>query len=95
MPKKRVPVESRKSEHHHSILHIRIRCGSKFQPKLTNLIVCTKFARKGYFWSETEKTHLRASLVVTYYIKLFGMGVDRENGILMSLLIVAETKNLN
>ena len=38
---------------------------------------------------------LRASMVVTYYIKLFRMGADRRNGILMSvLLLVAETINL-
>ena len=35
---------------------------------------------------------VRASVVVTYYIKLFRMGADRHNGILMSLLLlVAET----
>ena len=31
-------VKSRKSEHHYSILHIRISLGTKFQPKLTILI---------------------------------------------------------
>ena len=37
-------------------------------------------------------TLVRASMVVTYYIKLFRTGVNRHNGILMSLLIlVAET----
>ena len=35
---------------------------------------------------------LHASMVVTYYIKLFQMGANRHNGILMSLLLlVAET----
>ena len=35
---------------------------------------------------------LRASMVVTYYIKLFRMGADRHHGILLSLLLlVAET----
>ena len=35
-------------------------------------------------------------MVLTYYIKLFQMGADRHNGILMSLLLlVAETKNVN
>ena len=39
---------------------------------------------------------LRASMVVTYYIKLFRTGADRHNGILMSLLLlVAETKTLH
>ena len=37
---------------------------------------------------------LRASLVITYFIKPFWTGADRRNGILMSLLlIVAETIN--
>ena len=35
---------------------------------------------------------VRASMVVTYYIKLFRAGTDRHNGILMTLLLlVAET----
>ena len=35
---------------------------------------------------------VRASMVVTYYIKLFRTGADRRNGILMSLLLLgAET----
>ena len=35
---------------------------------------------------------LRASMVVTYFIKLFRAEVDRHNGILISLLLlVAET----
>ena len=35
---------------------------------------------------------LHASMVITYYIKLFRTGADRYNGILMSLLLaVAET----
>ena len=32
---------------------------------------------------------LRASMVVTYYIKLFRTGADRLNGILISLLLLA------
>ena len=36
----------------------------------------------------------RASMVVTYYIKLFRTGADRHNGVLISLLLlVAETIN--
>ena len=35
---------------------------------------------------------MRASMIVTYNIKLFRTGADRHNGILMSLLLlVAET----
>ena len=38
---------------------------------------------------------LRASMVVTYYIKLFRTGPDRHNGILMSLLLlIVETIKL-
>ena len=38
---------------------------------------------------------LRASMVVTYYIKLFWAWANRHNGILMSLLLlVAETNML-
>ena len=38
---------------------------------------------------------LHASMVVTYYIKLFRKGADRHNGILMSLLLVVETIKAN
>ena len=38
-------------------------------------------------------TVLRASMIITYNIKLFRTGADRHNGILMSLLLlVAEAK---
>ena len=33
-------------------------------------------------------------MVITYYIKLFRMGIDIHNGILISLLLVAETKSI-
>ena len=50
-------------------------------------------AQKRVFLVENGKIALvRASMVVTYNIKLFRMGADRQNGILMSLiLLVAET----
>ena len=44
-------------------------------------------------WNE-KMTLLHASVVVTYYIKLFRTGADRHNGILMSVLLIAETKYL-
>ena len=47
--------------------------------------------------SNAKPSLLRASMVVTYYIKLFQMGANKHNGVLMSLLVlVAETmmKNL-
>ena len=53
------PVKNRKSEHHHSSLHIGTSLGAKFQLKLTVYFFFTKFAQKGYFWTKTEKSHLR------------------------------------
>ena len=43
--KRVLPVEHRKSEHHHWILHIWISLGIKFQLKLTILSFWTKFAQ--------------------------------------------------
>ena len=66
---------------------------TNFQLKMTVLIFWTKFAQKGYFWSKTEKLHfLRASMVVTYYIKLFYMGADRQNDIFISFLLLVTEK---
>ena len=68
-----------------------------FNPSLTHFslkLFLTKFDRKGYFRSKTEKSHLcrHLSMVITYYIKLYRTGTDRHNGILKSLLLViAET----
>ena len=58
------------------------------------------FIVSGVLWSvqsisptETQKSLFCVRLVVTSYISLFQTGTDRNNGILMSLLIlVAETK---
>ena len=51
--------------------------------------ICTKRV----FPVENRKIVIvRASMIVTYYIKLFHTGADRHNGILMSLLLFAETK---
>ena len=60
------------------IFHDRMRC----------LMVC-----KISFTNWNAKVALLcASMVVTYYIRLFRTGADRHNGILMSLfLLVAET----
>ena len=50
----------------------------------------------GFTNQNAKITLLRASMVVTYYIKLFRTGAERHNGILMSLLlIVAETIKFN
>ena len=55
LPKKVFPVENRKSEHHHGILHIWISLGTKFQLKLIILSFWTKFTQKRYFKSKTEQ----------------------------------------
>ena len=52
-------MENRKSEQHW-ILHIQIILGTQFQLKLTILIFWTKFARKGYFSSKTEKLNIES-----------------------------------
>ena len=93
MPKKYVSSLKQKSEHHHWILHIRIRLGTKFQLKLTILNFFDQICPKREFPVENRKIALvHASMVITYHIKLFHMGADRHNGILMSLLLlVAET----
>ena len=92
-PKRVIPVKNIKSEHHHWILHIQISGGTKFQFKLTILIFFYQICSKKEFPVENGKIALvRASMIVTYYIKLFRTGANRHNGILMSLLfLVAET----
>ena len=46
------------------------------------------------FQANAKIALLRASMIVTYYIKFFRTGADRRNGILMSFLhLVAETIN--
>ena len=57
-PKRVFLVENRKSEHHHCILHIGIGLKTKFQLRLTILIIWAKFAQKGCFQSKTENSHL-------------------------------------
>ena len=79
----------KKSEHHHSILHNRISLG------ITNISLNWQFwsffyqiCPKSVFPAENRKIALvRASMVFTYYIKLFCTGADRHNGILMFLLM--------
>ena len=55
LPKMVFPVENRKSEHHHGILHIWISLGTKFQLKLIILSFWTKFTQKRYFQLKTEQ----------------------------------------
>ena len=55
LPKMVFPVENRKSEYHHGILHIWISLGTKFQLKLIILSFWTKFTQKRYFQLKTEQ----------------------------------------
>ena len=60
-------------------------------PKITYCIRCMMVCKTGFTNWNAKITLLRASMVVTYYIKLFQMETDRHNGILMSLLLFAGT----
>ena len=55
LSKKLFPVENRKNEHHHKILHIFISLGTKFQLKLIILSFWIKFTQKRYFQLKTEQ----------------------------------------
>ena len=57
------------------------------------MILFGQFRKIWNFLIENGKIKLvRASMVITYYIKLFRTGADRHNGILMSLpLLVTKT----
>ena len=67
--------------------------GIKFQLKLTILIFFGPNLLKKGISGWKRKNHSCASMVVTYYIKLFCTEAYRYNGILMSLLLlVAGTK---
>ena len=68
-----------------------------FRSKTSNSKFLDKFTQKRVFAVENRKiTLLRASMVVTYYIKLFRTGADRHNDMLMSLpLLDAGTINNN
>ena len=72
---------------------MRISVGTKCQLKLTILIFFYQICLKWVFPLKNRKIALvRASTVVTYYIKLFHTGADRHNGFLMSLLLLAAEK---
>ena len=45
-PKRILPIETKKKEHHHWFVHIRVILSTKFQLELTILICWTKFAQK-------------------------------------------------
>ena len=77
-PKIVFPVENRKSEHCHWIVHVWNSLGIKIQPKLTNLGFCINFAqKKKYFMKKTDKRehphwilHVQISLGMKFYLKL-------------------------
>ena len=61
-------------------MYVQISSGTKFQLELTILIFWTKFAQKGYFLIEHGKiTFVCVPMVVTYYIKLFRTGGERQH----------------
>ena len=65
-------------------------------PKTVYCIRCVIVCEIDFTNWNAKIAFLRASMVVSYYIKLFRTGTDRHNGILMSLLLlVAEIKNVN
>ena len=87
-PKEEFPSKTEKVNI--TILRIQI---TTFQFKLTILIFFYQICPNRKFPVENGKIALvRASMIATYYIKLFHKGADRHNVILMSLvLLVAET----
>ena len=64
-------------------------------PDIVYCIRCVMVCKISFTNWNAKIALLRASMVVSYYIKLFRTGADRHNGILMSLLLlVAETKTV-
>ena len=60
--------------------------------KIVYCITCLMVCKTGFTNWNAKIALSRASMVVTYYIKLFRTGADRHNGIVISLLfLVAET----
>ena len=63
--------------------------GTKFQLKLSILNFFWPNLLKNGISSRNRKIALvRTSMVATYYIKIFRTGADRNNSILMSLLLL-------
>ena len=70
LPKKLFPVEKKKSEHHHGILHIWISLSTKFQLKQIILSFWTKFPPKRYFQLKTEQAVQRLQAFAFCVVKL-------------------------
>ena len=95
-PKGVFQVKNGKSEqYHHWILRIQVSLDTRFslQPTIF-FFFFDQICPKSKFPVENGIIALvRKSMVVTYYNKLFRMGTERHNNILMSfLLLVVETK---
>ena len=58
-------------------------------------IRCVMFCKIGFINCNAKITLLRASMLVTYYIKLFRTGTYRHNAILMFLLLLVAEKKGN
>ena len=87
-PKRLFPVKNGKTEHHHWILDTGISVVIRFHHKL-RILILDEICLKIVFPVKNGKIALvRASMVVTYYVKLFRTGANRHSGILMSLLLL-------
>ena len=71
-PKTALPVENKKREQHHWILHIRIRPATKFSLKLKILTFWTKFAKKGHFWSTTKNVNTATEFSIFQLVSVSG-----------------------
>ena len=74
-PKSIFPIKNRKIEHQHWIKHIQIRVGTKFQFQLIILTFWTKFAKKGYFRSKTERVNIMIEFCMfeLFYVPNFSL----------------------
>ena len=63
--------------------------------KTVYCIRCVMFCKIGFISCNAKIGLLRASMLVTYYIKLFRRGIYRHNAILMFLLLLVAEKKGN
>ena len=63
--------------------------------KTVYCIRCVRFCKIGFISCNAKIALLRASMLVTYYIKLFRRGIYRHNAILMFLLLLVAKKKSN
>ena len=73
------PVENRKSEHQHCILHIRISLSTKFHwaQTISNFVI--KFAQKGYFQSKTKKVNIAIGTKLYFNKAILNFGINLPN----------------